>query len=109
MKHVLIVGALVGVVGLAAAPRAQQGPLPSVAVSAQSTTLEGCLKKGAAEGEFALTAGRDTYSVTAAGGVNLSAHVDHQVQLTGMVEKGPLGAVIRASALKMVATTCAAG
>jgi hypothetical protein len=108
MKHVLMVGALIGVVGLAAAPRAEQSPLPSRAIAEQAATLEGCLKRGAADGEFTFMSGRELYGVVAAASVNLNAHVDHQVQLTGTVEKGPMSAVIRASALKMVATTCAA-
>lgn len=107
MKHALMVATLVGLVAFAAAPRADQSAA-SGSVTAQSSTLEGCLRTAAAEGEFTFTSGKDTFTVMPADGVNLAAHVNHQVQITGTVEKGARGSVLHASALKMVAATCAA-
>lgn len=109
MKHVVIAGVLAGVVGLGSAvPRAQDRPLLSRSVAVQSTTLEGCLRQGAKDGEFSFAAGGDEYTVVPSSGLNLAAHLNHQVQVTGTVEKKVPTSVLRASAVKMVAASCTA-
>lgn len=97
----LLLGAVPGAVSLA-----QAVPWPALAQSAQSTTVEGCLAAGTQEGEFALTTGRQRYAVVAGAGVDLTAHVNHKVQLTGTVEGGGSSNVLRANAVKMISTTC---
>lgn len=104
MKYI-VSGVIVLALGLELQAQ-QREPLPSTAIAAQSTTLEGCLKKGMADGEFALSAAGTDYVVVPSDGVNLAAHVNHQIQVTGAVEKG--GRIFKASAVKMVATTCSA-
>lgn len=89
-----------------AVSRAQAVPWPALAQAAQSTTIEGCLAGGEKEGEFALTAGRQRYAVVAGAGVDLSAHLNHKVQLTGTVEGSGSSNVLKASAVKMIATSC---
>lgn len=110
MSNTLVTSVLVGSLLLGAAPgavsRAQATPWPGLAQAAQSTTLEGCLAAGANDGEFALTAGRQRYAVVAAAGVDLSAHVNHKVQITGTVEGSGASNVLKASAVKMIATSC---
>lgn len=108
MKHALMVGALIGVVTFVEASRAPQAPLSGQTMSVQTTTLEGCLRPGKRDGEFAFTAGADSYAVVPAAGVNLAAHLNHQVQVTGVVEKGSRGSVLHASAVKMVSAACTA-
>lgn len=97
----LLVGVAPGAVS-----RAQAVPWPALAQAAQSTTVEGCLAQGAKDGEFALTAGQQRYAVVAGAGVDLSAHLNHKVQLTGTVEGSGASNVLRASAVKMIATSC---
>lgn len=108
MKQLLMVGVLVGAVTLVETSRAQQTPLSIEAVSTQSTTLEGCLRPGQRDGEFAFTGPAGTFAVVPAAGVNLAAHLNHQVQVTGTVEKNTKGSVIHASAVKMVSAACSA-
>ena len=108
MKHLLMVGVLVGAVTLVETSRAQQTPLSIEAISTQSTTLEGCLRPVERDGEFAFTTAGDTYAVVPATGVNLAAHLNHVVQLTGTVEKSTKGSVLHASVVKMVSAACAA-
>ncbi|MGE0362403.1 MAG: hypothetical protein AB7H93_23125 [Vicinamibacterales bacterium] len=103
MTHVVLIGALAAA-SFGVLDRFPQAP--GGAAAAQSTTVEGCLGAGARDGEFALAAGADRYVVIPAAGVQLAAHLNHKVQLTGAVEKGSTGNVLRASAVKMVSTTC---
>lgn len=102
MTHVVLVGAL-AVASLGVLDRLPQA---HAAAAAQATTLEGCLGAGAKDGEFVLAAGADRYVVIPAAGVQLAAHLNHKVQLTGAVEKGSTGSVLRASAVRMVSTSC---
>lgn len=106
MKYLLMAGVVVGLAAFGLAPRAQGLDSSSVSVSMQPTTLEGCLKAGAKDGEFALSAGGSDYVVMPGIGVELAGHVNRQVQVTGSVEKGSRGNVLRASAVKLVSETC---
>lgn len=110
MSNSLVTSALFSALLLGVAPgavsRAQAVPWPALAQAAQSTTIEGCLAGGEKEGEFALTAGRQRYAVVPGVGVDLSAHVNHKVQLTGTVEGSGSSNVLKASAVKMIATSC---
>ena len=94
----LAVGALAG--GIHA-----QSTAPSSRTQASQATVEGCLQ-GGGPGGFTLVASDAKYTVVATEGVNLGAHVNHQVAITGTVEKSKAVNVLRASSVKMVATTC---
>lgn len=108
MTHVLLAGALAVTLGLGSAV-AQQGPAPPTAdYVSQETTIEGCLRAGSASGEFIVSTASERHTVVAAQGIDLGAHADHRVQLTGAVEKGQSGQVFRATAVKMIATSCRA-
>jgi len=90
----------------------------SLAISAQSlqvtaqveeVTIAGCLQIGPNSGEFILVADdKQTYQVHAAENVELASHADHRVELTGAVEKSDAMSSIKATTLKMVATSCEA-
>jgi hypothetical protein len=81
---------------------------PASAQQPQTATLEGCLLAGSATGEFIVSTGKERHTAVADQGVDLAAHVNHRVRLTGALEKGKVGEVFRVIALTMVATTCAA-
>lgn len=80
-----------------------------VAAQAEEVTIAGCLQKGANEDEFTLVADdKQTYQVQPAENVELPPHTNHRVELTGTVEKSETDAVVKATALKMVADSCEA-
>jgi hypothetical protein len=82
-------------------------PPVQVTAQAEEVTIAGCLQTGADEGEFTLTADdKQTYQVQAADGVELAPHANHRVELTGSVDKSDTGAVLKATALKMMAESC---
>lgn len=108
MKHVILAGALAGLVGLTAAASPSAATRAEVAL-AQGATLEGCLFSGSATGEFLVSTGSERHTVVAGQGVDLAAHVNHRVELTGALEKGKAGQVFRATAVRMVAASCSAG
>jgi hypothetical protein len=83
----------------------------SVVAASQSddATITGCLQAGAKEGEFMLLADdKQTYQIQPADGVELAAHANHRVELTGTIEKTETSSVLKANTLKMVATSCEA-
>jgi hypothetical protein len=51
---------------------------------------------------------KQTYQIQPAEGVDLAPHANHRVELTGTTEKTETSSVLRAKALKMVATSCEA-
>lgn len=104
MKHVILAGALAGIVGLSAASESAATRIDLTVV--QEATVEGCLLAGSAIGEFLVSTGSERHTVVAGQGVDLAAHVNHRVELTGGLEKGSAGQVFRATAVKMVATSC---
>lgn len=106
MKYVLLAGALAGLTVLGIASRREGASAPIVTAIAQPTTLEGCLGRGTKPGEFALAAGGRDYLVMPGIGVDLADHVRHQVQLTGSVERGSRGLVLRVSAVRVVESMC---
>lgn len=109
MKHVILAGALVLACGLGTTQAAQRsGAPPATDYVSQGTTIEGCLRAGSAEGEFIVSTAAERHTVVAGQGVDLAAHLNHRVQLTGAIEKAASGPVFRATALKMIATACAA-
>jgi hypothetical protein len=77
-----------------------------LATQAAPTTVEGCLQSDGAA--FTLRAGDTRYALVAGDGVDLSRHVNHQVELTGTIERADSGRVLKVSALKMIAGSCAA-
>lgn len=88
----IVVAALASVAGI------------SIAAQTEPQTIAGCLQK--ADTQFVLVAASERYQVEAGAGVELAPHVNHRVELTGTVEKSDAGAVIKATALKMVADSC---
>jgi hypothetical protein len=79
----------------------------TVAAQPDESIITGCLQRGANDGEFILAADdKQTYRIQPVDGVELAAHANHRVELTGTVEKTETDAVVKASALKMVATSC---
>ena len=82
---------------------------PQVAAQVEEVTIAGCLQIGPNSGEFILVADdKQTYQVHAAESVELSSHADRRVELTGTVEKSDPMPSIKATALKMVASSCEA-
>jgi hypothetical protein len=106
MKHVFLAGAFASLCGL--------GTLAAISSAtpwqepAPSATIEGCLLSGSAAGEFIVSTGRERLTAMAEQGVDLAAHVNHRVRLTGALEVAHVGEVFRVTALTLVATTCAA-
>ena len=75
----------------------------------QEATVAGCLQAGANKGEFVLvTDEKQTYQVQGGEGVELAPHVNHRVELTGTIEKSETSALVKATALKMIASSCEA-
>lgn len=73
------------------------------------STVAGCLQAGLKQGEFVLVADdKQTYQLQPAEGVELAPHANHRVELTGAIEKTETTSVLKAKALKMVATSCEA-
>lgn len=80
-----------------------------VVAQAEEVTIAGCLQKGTNEGEFTLVADdKQAYQVQPGERIELQSHAGHRVELTGTVEKSDTTAVLKASALKMVADSCEA-
>jgi hypothetical protein len=107
MKHVFVAGALAGIVGLSAAAASSAAAPADLSVD-QGATIQGCLFAGSATGEYLFSTGSERHTVVAGQGVDLAAHVNHRVELTGALEQGSAGQVFRATALKMVAPSCTA-
>lgn len=77
------------------------------AAQVEETTVAGCLQPGSNDGEFVLVADdKQTYQVQPAEGVEIAPHANHRVELTGTVEKNETSSVLKATALKMVASSC---
>jgi len=74
----------------------------------QDVTLAGCLKAGAETGEFVLVIDEKvTHQVQAAvEGLELAPHLNHRVEITGTLEKTETSSVLKAKALKMLASSC---
>ncbi len=91
------------------------------AKAAKGSQLTGCLAKNAEGNGFMLTNGRYKKGVEVKSSEDLSAHVGHEVQLTGTMEKptsgekggaGAKGETMRtfnATAVKHISDTCTAG
>lgn len=76
----------------------------------QAMTMAGCLQTGVNAGEFVLVNDeKTTYQVHPAEGVEVAAHVNHRVELTGTIETTESGTIFKATALKMVSTACEHG
>lgn len=77
------------------------------AAQQEETTVAGCLQSGSNAGEFVLVADdKQTYQVQPGEGVELGPHANHRVELTGLVERSEASVVLKATVLKMVATSC---
>jgi len=106
LRHVLIARLvlLTLLVSIAVAVESLQA-----AAQAEELTIAGCLQTGVNEGEFVLVADdKQTYQVQAAENVELAPHANHRVELTGTVEKSETSFILKAAALKMVASSCEA-
>jgi hypothetical protein len=104
MTHHRIIGTLVVVLTIIAF-----GGSPYAARQAQEATVTGCLQAATNAGDFVLvTDEKETYQLQAAEGVDLASHANHRVELTGIIEKTDASAVLKASALKMIANSCEA-
>jgi len=102
-RHLTIAGVVFAVwAGLIAAPHGM-----TALSQAEQTTVVGCLRAGADAGEFVLVDDEQmAYQVRPAEDLDLSAHLNHRVELTGTTEKTGDTTVLTATALKMVATSC---
>lgn len=95
---VVMIGAQISAVERVAQEGAQQ---PA------ETTIAGCLQAGSNEGEFVLVNDEKTrYQVEATEGVEVAPHLNHRVELTGMVEKTESSLVMKVKTLKMVSDSC---
>lgn len=95
--RITFVALLVTVGSTAVALRAQE--------SSQEVSVTGCLQR--AGEEFVLVVSESQrHQVQAAPSVELAAHVDHRVELTGTVEKAENATILKATALKMIANSC---
>jgi hypothetical protein len=82
---------------------------PPAAAQEQETTIAGCLQASTNPGGFVLVADdKQTYQVQAAENVELAPHANHRVEVTGTVEKSEDNNVLKATALKMVESSCEA-
>ena len=108
MRRILIAGLVAFTFALGAVAVAQQ-PAEG-GTQSETTTVAGCLKAGTDAGQFVLVLGDGKqYQVQAAEGaegVDLAAHENHRVELTGTLDKNATDPVLKATALKMVATSC---
>jgi hypothetical protein len=135
MKTLIVGTSLAGLLGLALTASAQQPPQPqpqprpdppAAAAPApdRDTKLTGCVKPGTEAGTFELTTSKKPASKVAlapAAGVNLQAHLNHQVELTGSwLAAAPAAADAAKDAekkartfsvtdVKMIAATCPTG
>ena len=83
--------------------------LPPAAAQEQETTIAGCLQTSTNPDGFVLVADdKQTYQVQAAENVELAPHANHRVEVTGTVEKSEDNNVLKATALKMVESSCEA-
>ena len=83
---------------------------PQEGEKTQATTMVGCLQTGVNAGEFVLVNDeKTTYHVHPAEGVEVAAHANHRVELTGTIETTESGTIFKATALKMVSTSCEHG
>ena len=97
----LVVGIFVGHVCLDADLRQER------AQQAEETTVAGCLQAGTNSGEFVLVQDdKTTYQVQAAEGVEISAHLNHRVELSGTIEKTESSTIFNAKAVKMLSESC---
>lgn len=96
---------LVGFVMLALCANAVVVAQQEAPAQSEEMTVAGCLQT-ADEGFVLLTDDKQTYQVQAAEGVEVAPHANHRVELTGTVEKSDTSTVLKATALKMVATSC---
>jgi hypothetical protein len=103
MYHHKIIGTLVLVFAFVVFPVSS----PRAANQAQEATVTGCLQAGVNTGDFVLvTDDKDKYEVQATEGIELAPHANQRVELTGMLEKTDARSVLRATALKMIASSC---
>jgi hypothetical protein len=80
---------------------------PQAGAQAEQTTIIGCLRAGANDSEFVLVNDEQvTYQVQTTNELDLASHLNHRIELTGTVEKTDTATIFKASALKMVATSC---
>jgi hypothetical protein len=101
LMAIVVVGVISAQISMAAGT-AQEG-----AQQPEESTVAGCLQAGSNEGEFVLVNDeKATYQVQAAEGVEVAPHVNHRVELTGIVEKTESSLIMKAKALKMVSTSC---
>jgi hypothetical protein len=105
MRRTLIAGLAALALTVGGAVAAQQPPEGSS--QPETTTVTGCLKAGTNSGEFVLTVedGKQ-YRVQAAEGVELGPHENHRIEVTGTLDKSGTEPVLKATAVKMVATSC---
>ena len=103
LRHVVLVGLAI----LAWHSSATVGAQSQAPEQVEETTVAGCLQTVADAGGFVLvTEDKQTYQVQAAENVELAPHADHRVELTGTVEKTESSTVLKATAIKMVASSC---
>ena len=101
-----VIGRLLSRAVLFAAVAVAMSPTTGAAQS-EEVTIAGCIKAATTEGQFIFAADdKQAYQIQAAEGVEVAAHLNHRVELTGVVEKKDETAVFKASALKMVAASC---
>lgn len=106
-KRMVLHVALVGLATLALPSNATVGAQSQAPDQVEETTVAGCLQTVADAGGFVLVAeDKQTYQIQAAESVELAPHANHRVELTGTVEKTETSTVLKATALKMVASSC---
>ena len=77
------------------------------ATQPEEITIAGCVQAGSNEGEWLLTADdKQAYHIQAAEELSVATHLNHRVELTGIVEKSDAASVLKVRALKMLADSC---
>lgn len=105
MRRILIAGLAALALTVGGAVAAHQPPEGTN--QPESTTVTGCLKAGTNSGEFVLIIEEGKqYQVQAAEGVELGPHENHRIEVTGTLDKSGTDPVLKATAIKMVATSC---
>jgi hypothetical protein len=72
----------------------------------QSTTITGCLTKGANTGEYAIKDSKTGQILTFAGPDRLDSYVNHTVQLTGKMMASGNEKSFQPQSIKTVSNTC---
>jgi hypothetical protein len=97
---------VLGTAAYAQRPPASQQPEDQ---QSQSTTVTGCLTKGASTGEYIISDSKTGEKLTFAGPDRLESYVNHTVQLTGKMIMNGTEKSFQPQSIKTVSNSCEGG